>query len=255
MCAQMGGRSSKGSTKSVSMHGPMKTLHHDLYITTRETGNVTRNIPAYLARLEDAVQLRAGETVAWMNQVHGKTIRYIPTDHPHQISVKEVDGMWTDQEGVVLVAKTADCGPLFLWNHKAGIVAALHVGWRGFFEGILEDFAAVCEERGLSMGDFEAHLGPTLRAPNFEVQDDFVAQIPEDKLRFLNEDDGRKTYDLAAGIRAVLARIGVSRLDDCGTDTYSSEQHYSYRRWTQTPKDQRSDQYQIFASAIVLRSS
>ena len=248
-------QSSKGSTKSVSMHGPMKTLHHDLYITTRKTGNVTRNIPAYLARLEDAVELRAGETVAWMNQVHGKTIRYIPANHQHQISVKEVDGMWTDQEGVVLVAKTADCGPLFLWNHKAGIVAALHVGWRGFFEGILEDFGALCEGRGLSMGDFEAQLGPTLRAPNFEVQDDFVAQIPVDKLRFLNEDDGRKTYDLAAGIRAVLAQVGVSRLDDCGTDTYSSDQHYSYRKWTQTPKDQRSDQYQIFASAIVLRSS
>jgi YfiH family protein len=237
------------------MPSAMKTLHHDLYITTRETGNVTRDVPAYLARLEHAVELRAGETVAWMNQVHGKAIRYIPSDHPHQTSVKEVDGMWTDQEGVVLVAKTADCGPLFLWNRKAGIVAALHCGWRGFFAGIIEDFAVMCTVRGLSMEDFEAHLGPMLQEPNFEVQDDFVVQIPTTKLRFLRETDGRKTYDLAAGICAVLAELGVLHLGNSGTDTYSSDTHYSFRKWTQTPETERSDQYQIFASAIVLRSS
>ena len=237
------------------MRTAMKTLHHDLYITDRDTGSVTRNIPEYLQRLEDSVHYREGETVAWMNQVHGKSIRYIPRDHAHQISVKEVDGMWTDQEGVILVAKTADCAPLLLWNHQAGIVAALHCGWRGYFEGILEDFAALCLERGFVMHDFGAFLGPMLREQNFEVQADFVQQIPPSKQRFLVRHEERLTYDLAAGIRWTLGELGLDSMEDCGTDTYTSDAHYSYRRWTHTPVDKRSDTYPIFASAIVLRSS
>jgi YfiH family protein len=224
-----------------------------IHVCDRSIGHVARNVPSYLADLERVTETRPSETIAWMNQVHGTSIRQIGPDHEHQTSVKEIDGIWTNHPGVVLVAKTADCAPLLLWSREAGIVAALHCGWAGYFAGILEQFETLCTGLGHDFRSFGAYLGPMLREPNFEVREDFVSKIPTAKKPFLKSRGKQLTYDLATGITHTLGALGITAIEDCGVDTFTSPDHYSYRAWSKTPKHQRPKHYPTFATSIVMR--
>ncbi|MEG1743911.1 MAG: laccase domain-containing protein, partial [Clostridia bacterium] len=42
-----------------------------------------------------------------------------------------VDGLVTDKSGVLLSVRAADCVPILFCDKRAGVVAALHSGWRG----------------------------------------------------------------------------------------------------------------------------
>ncbi len=223
------------------------------FISDRSIGPVARDQQGFIERLEQAASVRSTDTVAWMNQVHGTSLCHVGRDHKHQVSVKEIDGMWTDQKGVMLIAKTADCAPLLMRSEEAGVVAAIHCGWNGFFEGILENFAALWEERGFRPGSFSAFIGPMLRERNFEVRQDFIDKVPDAKRSFLVRRGERTTFDLARGIASTLGGLGVTQIEDCGVDTYTSEEYYSYRRWTHADPATRRETYMTFASAIVMR--
>ncbi|MBR5524773.1 MAG: peptidoglycan editing factor PgeF [Clostridia bacterium] len=82
----------------------------------------------------------------------------------------DVDGLITDQPGVVLCTQYADCVPLFFADPVRRVVATSHAGWRGTAEGI----AARTVER--MVGDYGCHpedvvvgIGPSIGHCCFEV--------------------------------------------------------------------------------------
>jgi len=85
----------------------------------------------------------------------------------------EGDAMLTDQAGILLSVRTADCLPLLLVDPKLRAVAAVHAGWRGALGRIIEK--AVAEMRrvyGSEASSLLAVLGPSIRACCYEVGKD-----------------------------------------------------------------------------------
>jgi len=85
------------------------------------------------------------------------------------------DALLTDQAGILLSVRTADCLPILLAdpNHRA--VAAVHAGWRGALARIVEK--AVGEMRrvyGSVPQNLRAVLGPSIRACCYEVGEEVV---------------------------------------------------------------------------------
>lgn len=222
-----------------------------IIVTDSDFGGVVPGDKTFLSRFEGKFGYRP-KKVAWMNQVHGKNIEYVDADAEEITVFPETDGIWTDQKGIMLITKTADCVPILLRSQSDGIIAALHCGWRGFFAGIIEEFAMLCHERGFKLKDFSAYLGPHLRIKNFEVQDDFVEQIPEDKKKFLREKDGKKYFGITAGVIEALHSIGIKNVEESGIDTYTDPQYFSYRLWNRTPESKRTENYSTFANCIIL---
>lgn len=105
----------------------------------------------------------------------------------------EADGMLTEHTGVLLAIATADCAPVLLARRDGGAVAALHVGWRGAFEGIVDAFAHLVAGRGERPGDWLAAIGPTAGACCYEVSDDVIAGF-------------RQRYPIAPELLAPLPR-------------------------------------------------
>lgn len=67
-----------------------------------------------------------------LQQVHGDILLRNPAPTPlAEPSSLEGDGACTDEKGLALAIKTADCQPILLADKEGGAVAALHVGWRG----------------------------------------------------------------------------------------------------------------------------
>jgi len=80
------------------------------------------------------------------------------------------DALLTDQTGILLSVRTADCLPVLLVDPKRRAVAAVHAGWRGALARLVEK--AVGEMRrvyGSEPQSLLAVLGPSIRACCYEV--------------------------------------------------------------------------------------
>ena len=128
----------------------------------------------------------------------------------------DVDGLLTDEPGVMLCTQYADCVPLFFVDPTRRVVATSHAGWRGTAAGM----AAVTVERmvsdyGCRREDILAAIGPSIGRCCFEVDtpvyeafcqtevfDDgcFVAR-PHDKFHIDLWEVNRR-FLLSAGIRS-----------------------------------------------------
>jgi hypothetical protein len=78
--------------------------------------------------------------------------------------------MLTEEPGILLSVRTADCLPVLLVDPKHRAVAAVHAGWRGALARLVEK--AVGEMRRMYGSEPEslvAVLGPSIRACCYEV--------------------------------------------------------------------------------------
>lgn len=107
-----------------------------------------------------------------VNQVHGDDLLVIDepnADLSHFLRV-EVDGVITNQPGIMLGILVADCFPVLLWDKGHRVIAAVHVGWRGAAAGILKKAVqAMRDNFNCSAPDLRAAIGPGIGAHRFEV--------------------------------------------------------------------------------------
>jgi YfiH family protein len=91
----------------------------------------------------------------------------------------EADGMFTDRAGLLLSIATADCVPLLFAKTNGQEVSALHVGWRGAHNGIVQNFVELLHSRGGSPRDWYAAIGPSAGACCYEVSVELIRQFGE----------------------------------------------------------------------------
>jgi len=126
------------------------------------------------------------------------------------------DGLITGRAGLLLGIKTADCLPILLVDGQRRVVAAVHAGWRGCTQRIVEK--CVSEMRrcfGCDPSDLQAAVGPGIQQCCFEVGaevlEQFFSQFP-DAGRFCRRDpvsSVRGTVDLTEAVRRQLLAAGV----------------------------------------------
>lgn len=142
------------------------------------------------------------------------------------------DGLWTDEAGLPVMALGADCLLIALARRNGGRpgVAAVHAGWRGLLEGIVE--AAVATVGGRPAAAIGPAIGPCCYEVGEDVAAPFCERFGKDVLR-----DGK--LDLwTAGERALM-RAGcssVERLDlctACRADLFFSQRRMGRPRGTQ----------------------
>lgn len=169
----------------------------------------------------------------WLNQVHGVDV--IEVGESVQ-STPSADGSYTNKKHQVCCVMTADCLPVLFCNSQGTQVAAIHAGWRGLLDGILE----VAINKFHPNDRVYAYLGPAIGPSSFEVGE-------EVKEAFINTDSGvHVAFQPSVVPRKWLAdlyELARSRLKSVGvTDVYGgeyctfieAERFFSYRRDGQT---------------------
>jgi YfiH family protein len=148
------------------------------------------------------------------------------------------DAVVTRTPRLAIGVSTADCGPLLLADAEAGVVGAVHAGWRGAFSGVIEATIAAMETLGAKRARIAAALGPTIRQPNYEVGPEFVERFlsaDAANVRFFVDSDraGHAMFDLTGYIADRVQRAGIVKFEDIGLCTYAEpDRFYSYRRTT-----------------------
>ena len=180
----------------------------------------------------------AGAGEVRVKQVHGAAV--MAATEPFAAR-PEADGLVTATPGLVLSIVTADCAPVLLSDAEAGVVAAVHAGWRGAVLGIAGEAVAAMERLGAQAERIRAAIGPCIHQRSYEVdaamRDRFAAP---DADRFFSESSpDRWLFDLPGFVASRLAQAGVGACDilpfDTYRDAYPGEQgggprFHSYRR-------------------------
>lgn len=168
-------------------------------------------------------------------QVHGATAQIVSEDWGTERP--KADAMVTKARGLVLAILTADCTPVLFEDADAGIIAAAHAGWKGALGGILDNTLASMQTLGADRNRIVAVIGPTIAQPSYEVDAGFRATFLSDSQDNANffiagKDDSHFQFDLPGYVKNRLMRAGCGTVHDTGLDTYTSEEHFSFRRTT-----------------------
>lgn len=127
----------------------------------------------------------------------------------------EGDALVTGEAGVLLSVRSADCMPVLLADRRQRVIAAIHAGWRGALEGIIENAASEMQRRFASRPrDLLAAVGPFIHACCYEVGQEVVEafrrRFPQGKEFFRNAPPGPAArLDLGAVARDQLRSAGV----------------------------------------------
>lgn len=149
------------------------------------------------------------------------------------------DALVTSTPGLAVSVLTADCQPVLLADHKAGVVGAAHAGWRGVLDGILEATIDAMCSLGATRSDIRAVIGPSISQAAYEVGpeffDTFMAEDPDHARFFANGEGDRMHFDLPGFGLHRLRSAGIANAEWTRHCTYSDpERFYSYRRTTHT---------------------
>jgi YfiH family protein len=167
----------------------------------------------------------------WLNQVHGVAV----LDAALVQGVPDADATFTRQAKVVCVTMTADCLPVLLCDRAGSVVSAVHAGWRGLCDGVVE---AAVAKMAVAPSEILVWLGPAIGPDAFEVGPDVRAQFMQHDgqaaLAFKPHAD-KWLANLYVLAQQRLNALGVSQIYGGGIDqafcTYSDAQRFfSYRR-------------------------
>lgn len=167
----------------------------------------------------------------WLNQTHSTDVAVIgaPTD-----DVVDADASYCETPGVVLSAMTADCLPILLAARDGSAISAVHAGWRGLADGIVENALSHFKT------DVQAWIGPAIGFEAFEIGEEvrkaFCHLHPEYSVAFKpHPSSGKWLADLAKIAEMKLKAAGVEDISQSGLCTYQDPvRFYSYRRDGQT---------------------
>ena len=179
---------------------------------TTSTGDSEENVVENYRLFLSAVGLDFEGRVS-SHQIHSSKVRYV-TDADGGRAFDDCDGFVTDCKGVALVVKTADCVPILLADQQAGVVAALHAGWRGTVNGIAAEGVAGMLRLGARAERIRVAIGACIHECCFEVQQDFVDAVTAIKgeefaLRHIHSHDGAYHADLISMNCEILENAGI----------------------------------------------
>lgn len=132
-------------------------------------------------RHDPAGAVRSARAVVSVTQVHGTDVLVVDRA---PAAAQTFDGGWdalvTDQPGVLLTVRTADCVPVLIHDPVHGIVAAVHAGWRGAVAGILPKTLAVMAQRfGSQPASLRVSVGPSVGSCCYEVDEPVLGRLRE----------------------------------------------------------------------------
>ena len=113
-----------------------------------------------------------GRVLVRARQVHGVAVLQPDRDADAarpEPPFRDGDALVTADRRQAISVRVADCAPVLLADPNAGIVAAVHAGWRGAVGGIVPSAVDAMVSRGACAGRMVAAIGGCIGAGAFQV--------------------------------------------------------------------------------------
>jgi polyphenol oxidase len=203
-------------------HAPYDSLNFGMHV---------KDNPIHVALNRQLLSEFLPSEPVWLNQVHGVHV----VDAAQTNCVADADASFSTKKNVVCVTMTADCLPVLLCDVNGTVVSAVHAGWRGLCDGVLEaSIHAVCRDAKVESNQLMAWFGPAIGSNAFEVGDEvrqqFMAIDARAELAFVKNGD-KYLGDLYKIATQRLNNLGVTKIYGGGRCTFTEkDQFFSFRR-------------------------
>ncbi|MBS6475437.1 MAG: peptidoglycan editing factor PgeF [Clostridiales bacterium] len=155
------------------------------------------------------VQLTHSDSVIVLNETHrnnGRWWKEIPVGY---------DASITNCRNVALMARTADCNTVLLYDPVQKAIGAVHGGWKGTLNGVAYNAVKAMEQAyGCKSESIIAAVGPSICGECFLVHEDVAGQFQERYGCGVYDravQDGRFSVDLWQCTLDHLARAGIAQ--------------------------------------------
>ena len=127
------------------------------------------------------------------------------------------DGIFTSRKNLGLVVKTADCMPIFL-KDKTNI-AAVHVGWRGIKNKIINNAL-----KNFNLNQLLMSVGPHAQSCCYEVKEDVSKYLYE----YIDKREGKEYLHMSQSLIDLSNKIGF-KIEVSSICTICDSSYNSYR--------------------------
>lgn len=159
------------------------------------------------------------QDVAASVQTHTTNIRHVTAADRGKGVVRpqdyqDIDGLITDEPGVVLACFFADCVPLYFVDPVKRAIGLAHSGWRGTVDGMGACMVQrMTETFGSRPSDCIAAIGPSICRDCYEVSEDvasqFAVQFDGTQVVTPGREPGKYQLDLWLANKLILMRAGI----------------------------------------------
>lgn len=144
-----------------NIHTRITTVKNDCN-PALHTGENRERVLAHRRQIRQTLPLEP----LWLNQTHSTAV--VNWDNTCQTdSPLDADAAITTHSQKICVVMTADCLPILLTNRSGDFVAAIHAGWRGLNNGIINNTLQQLQQ--FSSEQMLAFIGPAINQECFEV--------------------------------------------------------------------------------------
>lgn len=208
--------------------GPFASLNTGDHVGD-DLGHVQQN----LARVAEVLQVLPARLFA-ATQVHGDAVIELqPSDKPESVARREADALVSGIPVHAVGVKTADCVPILIEDFEAGLVAAVHAGWRGAIGNVIQHAVAALVGQGAVSSRLRAAVGPCIRGCCYEVSPALAADFQKRFGVDVAERRETATYlSLPRAVAVALWGVGLqpAQIDDLGVCTSCDARFFSHRR-------------------------
>ncbi len=197
-----------------------------------EKNNISKNlsiVTSHLGVAENSLML--------MNQTHSNIALNVKNINNKDTRIMS-DAIITDSKDISLGVLTADCVPILFFDEVNNVVACAHAGWKGAFNGIIENTLNSMLEN-YKNSKIHIAVGPCIDADSYEVglefKDKFIKKNKTFEKFFNNKDTNKIHFDLREFVNSKFKKFqrNIESIENVKHDTFKDAKNFfSYRRST-----------------------
>ena len=164
-----------------------------------------------------------------IKQIHSNKFIFINERSKITNRSKKVDAIITDKKNFPIAILTADCVPILIYDDKRNMIAAIHAGWKGAFNGIIKNVLKFMFKKGCASKNITVAIGPCISRNSYEVQKDFKNKfIKKDKKNIIFfKDTNKKIYfDLPNYVKTQVKLHKIKNIDSLNKDTFIKKNNF-----------------------------
>jgi YfiH family protein len=214
-------------------HGGVSPAPFDTFNLGRSTGDEEINVKTNFQRLHAALGLDSAATIS-ASQAQADRVAVVGAAQRGTV-VREVDALVTNEPGLPLLLRFADCVPILLFDPRHQAIGVAHAGWRGTVGKIAAKTARVMFDTfGTAPRDLIACVAPSIGPCCYAIRDDVIDLVRKafeysDEL-LTTQPDGQVHFDLWKANAQQLSTMGVEQIEIAGICTADhTNDFYSWR--------------------------
>lgn len=208
--------------------------HPGVFVHTsqRQDGSMKNNGVFHTETIAHFLQKNAVEqSLVVMNQVHGTTVQVV--EHMQNTPFTQTDGIICKERNIALGVVTADCLPIVLFDPEQNVYSAVHAGYRGLYDGIIDVTLKKYDEMGSTRSNILVGVGPAIGVCCYNISDERADMFAERfGKEFIEYRDDKRYLDLKkiAMMECITRGVTSEKISVQDICTQSSlDTYFSYR--------------------------